>query len=452
MNQVENKLTFFIPVESPARELDYKLNLARHFCKEGFDVIIGHPPFIRDELKYKNYQGVFLEKGANPTPDYYANIAKKGVELFCLSDEGAAHPAYSVTYKPSVDALKEMKRIFLWGDFQKHDLIKRNDDNDLNNKYHTLGYPGLDLSLPKYKVYHQGLKPKKLPNDYILVNTNFGCCNGFGIKEELEACPTISPESKEMIVKGHQTEKKQFDKFYEWLRVLVDKFQDETFLIRPHPTEDKAVYEKLFSDCKNVVVSKDGNANQVISCAKLVLHHDCTTALQSYLMGVPVISLSYPNIDTLHASWALDFSACPQTVQELQDLVQDVLDHNGFTKKMTDAIHQKALKRTGEMFHDIGHASNNLVSNITRDMKDVIKKFRPYSLKDSRTLIMKLKLFLRKKLPLHYKTSRLTQATLTTVYKKDIERRLSLMDKMDAIGIKFNIKGIYPNTFLIEKK
>ena len=56
MPKIVDKPIFFLPVESTPRELDYKLNLARYFCNEGFDVIIGNPPFIRDELKYKNYK------------------------------------------------------------------------------------------------------------------------------------------------------------------------------------------------------------------------------------------------------------------------------------------------------------------------------------------------------------------------------------------------------------
>ena len=184
MSKVIDKPIIFFPIECTPRELDYKLNLARYFCNEGFDVIIGNPPFIRDELKYKNYKGAFLEKGANPDPKYYNSLKEKEILLYCLSDEGAAHPAYSVTYQPAVDALKTMEYIFLWGDFQKNDLITRNSDYVLNEKYYTIGSPGLEFSLPKYNEYHKKLKPKSIPSEYILVNTNF--CNGCSMEEAVQ--------------------------------------------------------------------------------------------------------------------------------------------------------------------------------------------------------------------------------------------------------------------------
>ncbi len=446
------KPIFFLPVECTPRELDYKLSLAKSLCQEGFDVIIGNPPFIRDELKYKNFKGGFLEKGVNPDPEYYMNLKRKEILLYCLSDEGAAFPAFSLNYQPAVDALKLMRHIFLWGDFQKDDLLKRNSDIELSAKYIVIGYPGFEFSFPKYKTYHKELKPLFLPDQYILVNTNFGAINGFSLEENLEACSHMSPETKEMLVKSYENETKSFGEFFGWITRIINEFPNETFLIRPHPTEKKSTYDKYFSAFKNAIVSKEGNANQVISTAKIVLHNDCTTALQSYLMEVPVISLSKSNADVVHASWALDFGAQPKSVEEAINLIKYILQHEKFDPDLTLSIQKNAQETLNQRFCNIENSSKDIVSIITAEMKDKWKNFLPYKIVDSRTLIQKIKLFIRKFLPLHYKIPVASRGSLVHFSANDIKKRFNGLQELDGINISYKIKKLYPNTFLISKK
>ena len=74
MPEIISKPIIFLPIECITREFYYKLNLARISCNNKLDVIMGNPPFIRDELKYKNYKGLFVEKGENPDPEYYFQL------------------------------------------------------------------------------------------------------------------------------------------------------------------------------------------------------------------------------------------------------------------------------------------------------------------------------------------------------------------------------------------
>ena len=184
----------FLPVESTPRELDYKLNIARLFCHDGFDVMIGNPPFLRDELKYKNYTGIFLEKGVNPIPEYYSLLVLKCIRIFDLGDEGASNPVYSLGYQKAIDSLKSMTQIFLWGKTQQDRLIELYSGEDVCSKYKVLGNPGFDLCLPKFRRYNQFFNPIKRTG-YILINTNFGLVNSYSIEEQIQACDTISPQT-----------------------------------------------------------------------------------------------------------------------------------------------------------------------------------------------------------------------------------------------------------------
>ncbi len=451
MPKIVDKPIFFLPVESTPRELDYKLNLARYFCNEGFDVIIGNPPFIRDELKYKNYKGGFLEKGTNPVPDYYIQLKAKGILLYSLSDEGAAYPAHSIDYQLAVDALKTMEHIFLWGDFQKNDLIKRSCDSVLNDKYYTIGYPGFEFSYQKYKMYHKKLKPKSIPEEYILVNTNFGSYNGFTLEETFKACPTMSHSTRKSIEASYKKEHLTFINFYEWLITIINHFSNEIFLIRPHPTEKKSTYEKYFSSFKNVIISKEGNANQVISTAKLVLHNDCTTALQSYLMGVPVVSLANSSLEHISASWPLAFGAQPKSIEEAKVLIEHILKNKCITPELAAVVKEKSSKIISEMFCNLGNSSKNLVSIISSEMKKKWQDFKPYKVIDTRNTLLKVKAFIRRYLPLHYKVPIASRGLLVSFSKNDLENRIKLMEQIDGLQLSYKIKKIYPNAFLISK-
>lgn len=447
-----NRPVAFLPIECTPREFDYKLNLARHFLNAGYDVMIGNPPFLRDELKYKNFTGVFLEKGVNPDPAYYNDLKQRNILLYCLSDEGAAHPAFSVTYKPAVDALKTMEKIFLWGEFQYNDLIDRNTDSELNDKYHVTGNPGFEFSLPTYKEYNRKLKPESLPKEYILVNTNFAIYNGFSVAETREACTAMSPETLRDIEEMAKHDEKAFKNFYAWLIEIIKAFPQQQFLVRPHPSEKIEKYIEYFADYQNVVVSKQGSVNQVISSAKLVIHRDCTTALQSFLMGIPVVSFIHSNYAHIHSPWSLAFGAQPQTVGEAQHVISYILQHNGLEPDMAANINSAAAQNMAERFSNLGNSTKEILLIMVPKMRELLNDFKPYKVTDARTLLQKLKLAIRKFLPLHYKVPHASRGLLLPFSEQDIRKRLDLLQAVDGLHISCNIQKLFPNAYLLSQR
>ena len=215
--------------------------------------------------------------------------------------------------------------------------------------------------------------------------------------------------------------------------------------------EIKENYKKIFSRYKNVVISKEGNANQAIASAKLVLHKDCSTAMQSYLMEVPAISLGGDLFKEYH-QWPLAFSVQPDTIDQAKKLIQKLLVDKKWDETTQRSIDHAAKKRLEENFYNIGEASKALIDFIIKDAEQLIKDKNPYKLVDSRSKIQKLKHFVRKFLPLHYKIDVATRETLIKFTKKDISNRLDSFESVDPLGIEFTVKKIFPNAYQISKK
>ena len=199
-----------------------------------------------------------------------------------------------------------------------------------------------------------------------------------------------------------------------------------------------------------MTISKDGNANYVISGAKLVIHKDCTTALQTYLMGIPSISLGTEALRLDYAQWAQDFSLTPNGFDETIHVLNMILSNSELCDSIMESVNIKARTTLDEWFAGGGECSKKLVESILSMSSDVIMA-KNRKIKDSRSILAKLKTYIRRYLPLHYKVAKASRETMTEYSKEDVVTRLNLFEEVDPLGIKLSVKKVFPNTFLIKK-
>ena len=60
--------------------------------------------------------------------------------------------------------------------------------------------------------------------------------------------------------------------------------------IRPHPTEKIDYWLKNFIGYKNVIIESSGDISKYIRNAECIIQNGCTSAMESYISGVPVIN------------------------------------------------------------------------------------------------------------------------------------------------------------------
>ena len=178
----------------------------------------------------------------------------------------------------------------------------------------------------------------------------------------------------------------------------------------------------------------------------MVLHKDCTTAFQAYIMGIPAISILQYNAK----HFSLTFSECSENVERTISLIKYILEHGGFDKDTYEKIKNRADILEKKCFENVGNSSELLVDDIINDYKKICKRTSQDYEVDSRSPFQKIKFFLRKFLPLHYKLPVSLCETLKEFSQNDIAKRLNLLDQQEGIKNEYKIKKLFPNAFQIE--
>jgi len=189
------RVNILLPVETIARELDFKLFFAASLAKKGVNVIIAQHDFFSTGChRFKG--GVYIGKNifkfpftsmdVTPDPDfrYYNELKKNDITLLHLDEEAAIWPGGEEEWRAGLDSrlnpdvLKDTDYVFAWGSFQvKHFQNK----SSLFPSSHIInsGHPKYDLCKPKFREYYKEDidKIKAKYGSFILINTRTGNAN-----------------------------------------------------------------------------------------------------------------------------------------------------------------------------------------------------------------------------------------------------------------------------------
>jgi len=369
------RINLLLPIETIARELDYKLFLAVSLAKRGVNVIIAQADFFNTRC-YRFKGGVFIGKSVFKYPfiykdgksktvlRYYNELKNNDITFLHLEEEGAIWFGGEeewkkvLDYRLNPDVLKDMDYIFSWGSFQaKHFQNK----SSLFPSAHIIdsGHPKHDLGKPKYREYYKEEidKIKKKYGAFILINTKVGAANNvtgikgtFQIPEKdwLSNIPNPS-EERVQVFKEWAYQTKVLANFVTLLHKLSINFPNKTFVVRPHPGEDPEFYRHVFVGMKNIHVEKSGSVHPWIMAADLVIHDECTTGVEAYLAEVPTIS--YKSVENKELEIILP-NQCGVECKTIEEVIKAIYnseqDPETFAKKNSFTTLTKSLMKNIE--------------------------------------------------------------------------------------------------------
>ncbi|MBI4356623.1 MAG: hypothetical protein HY559_01905 [Gammaproteobacteria bacterium] len=321
-----------IPVEIKPREFDARLLLSCFAAESGYSVILGKSSTLHKHLKQLP-KGVYLSKSLSPgSLPYIQHVTRLGHLVTSLDEEGVGGylGKYYAQTRLTHDILPYISHIFTWG---KEDTKAFSECfPESKEKIVISGNPRIDLWRKEFREIYKP-QVQKLRNQYgqyILFPSNFWTSSHVNgpnfVWEQARKYGLNSEQSNEKFLReqSHYVES-NYQKILETLPLLASEIKNHRLIIRPHPVESHKPWQELEKKAPNIKVIYEGGITPWILGADLIIHHGCTTGIESFFLEVP--SIAYlpfqdakfdPHLANL-LSWAkvYDFNSLKNSVLSL---------------------------------------------------------------------------------------------------------------------------------------
>jgi surface carbohydrate biosynthesis protein len=341
-------------VDNPLRDLDGLVLLARQLAakgatvtlvpmyEQGFDV-----PALRPDLVLVNY--------TRPNnADLIKSYKRAGILVGVLDTEGIGgkNPDQFAEMVKSVGCTNLVDLYCVWGLAQRAAFLRH--DTVPANLLHATGCPRYDFCA---KPWRAALPKPSVAAGYVLINTNFPVVNPRFSRSSLD-------EQNAMVQAGFSAEfarqfivdaRQAYRSTLEMSIKLARHFTDVRFVLRPHPFENIRSYDAL-ADLPNVHVRQDGTSLEWINCAGILVHQNCSTAIEATMLGVEPLSMEWFNTPALRLDAASRVSRGANSEADLIDLVQQGLD--GGLPTLPQETREYRRQIISDLFTDIDGAGS----------------------------------------------------------------------------------------------
>jgi surface carbohydrate biosynthesis protein len=341
-----------IPVEVRVREFDAKLLLSCVAVEAGFSVIFGWAGQIK---RYASYlpRGIVVERSVAVWKSKdFRHLRRLGNRIVAWCEEGLVtfDADTYVKYRVAEDVLDMTDTFFAWGPHQAQMItscIPRS-----SHKVAVTGNVRFDLLREPYRSLFDDVvnELKERYGSFILVNTNFDLYNNVLGRE-----PALDRLKRKRLIKNQEDENffwqwseyagERYRHFVAMVAHLSKAFPHHTIVVRPHPSENLAMWQQDTQSLANVCVVHDGNVVPWLLAAEVVIHNNCTTGVEAYIAGTPVIAYRPVTSDTFDLCLSNEISKQVTSLPELQATLRDVLaqPHAFAHRQQTDPHARKIL-------------------------------------------------------------------------------------------------------------
>ncbi len=284
----------YLPIETTKRELLSRMSFAIESAQKGWEPVFGSKSDFLNKIKYLK-SGHYLGKSLQPgNYKHYEHIKSFGNIISIFDEEGLFSFDEEFSNRRVGEKNFELiQNFFLWGKKNKEELLFR--FKSIENKLILAGNQRIELLKTPLRDFFidEGKKIKEKFGNFILVTTKFTKANF--IKR-----PDLQEFVDHQIKKGWlyndhlincakqalEHEKENLLKLIDFLVKFSRKYNNELIIVRPHPNEDYSTYENAFKHLDNIKIVKDyDNTNSWIAASKFLIHFNCTTGLEAFLLN-----------------------------------------------------------------------------------------------------------------------------------------------------------------------
>lgn len=294
---IGDKPYLLLPIETKVREFQGKVLLSCFAAEQGFNVLLADQNEMLRLLKSLP-RGIYIDKSIVRTK--IKNFRKNlniGNRVVAWCEEGLSFrvPETYLKERISTEAYGMTDYFFAWGQYHAETIKQKL--GEASSKVICTGNPRFDLLREPYRTFFLPEKEKILSSlgPFILINTNFSRYNHFYGRDfmikNLKAAGRIQDTKHEnFLEKWSDYLGEMYHEFIEMSVKLHKAFPDRKIIIRPHPSESLETWKKATGSFPNIKVVQDGNVIPWIMASDVMIHNSCTTGVESYILGEPVIS------------------------------------------------------------------------------------------------------------------------------------------------------------------
>ena len=311
-------------VDNPLRDLEGLVLLARQLASrgarvslvpmydQGFDV-----PTLRPDLVLVNY--------TRPNnADLIKSYKRAGILVGVLDTEGIGgkNADQFAGMVKSAGCTDLVDLYCVWGHAQHAAFLK--NGTVAANLLHATGCPRYDFCAPPWRA---ALPEPSVASGYVLINTNFPTVNprfsnSSAHEEDAMVKAGFAREfARQFIAEAGQAYRNVLDTSIK----LARHFTGIPFVLRPHPFENIRSYD-AFAELPNAQVIQSGTSLEWIGGARLLVHQNCSTAIEAAMLKVEPLSMEWFNTPALRLEAATSVSRSAASEAGLIDLVRQGLD------------------------------------------------------------------------------------------------------------------------------
>lgn len=280
----------YLPITSQPRELDAKLLLALFACESGLTPYIGYKTAFRSNLPQLN-PGVYLAHNARQKSQFNREIAQLGNQVFVLDEEALVRQSDEIFFKKHPDdAFESVHQVLCWGDDDAEMWLR--SDFKMSCGRTVVGNPRMDLMRPEVSAFYED-KVAELRNaygDYVLLNTNFPTVNNITPQGGGVRMRNLDGDGKKIEQEFLSNKRAMYESLLATVKPLAEALAPLSLVVRPHPNEDHTPWEEVGRDLENVHVVFEGGVVPWLIGARALVHNNCTTAVESAVVGTPVLN------------------------------------------------------------------------------------------------------------------------------------------------------------------
>lgn len=345
-------------VDNPLRDLEGLVLLGRQLAgkgatvtlvpmyEQGFDV-----PALRPDLVLVNY--------TRPNnADLIKSYKRAGILVGVLDTEGIGgkNPDQFAEMVKSVGCTDLVDLYCVWGRAQHAAFLRHGTVPAA--LLHATGCPRYDFCAAPWRA---ALPKPSIEPGYILINTNFPVANPrfSGSSSDEEGAMVQAGFSREFARQFIIDAGKAYRSVLETSIRLAKHFKDVQFVLRPHPFENIGSYDAL-AELPNFHVRQDGTSLEWISGARLLVHQNCSTAIEATMLKVEPLSMEWFNTPSLRLDAATRVSRGARSESDLIELVQQGLD--GRLSPVDWETEQFRQQIIGDLFTAVDGANSSRVT------------------------------------------------------------------------------------------